>query len=298
MQKRPFGKTGMSLTVLGFGAAEIGFGKIPQETVNQVLNAALDSGLNLIDTAECYLDSEGLVGRAVSHRRNDFYLFTKLGHDGKSFGKEDWDVSMLEQSIDRSLKRLQTDHVDLLQLHSCSLEMLKQGDVIAVVERAKKAGKTRFIGYSGDSTAGRFAIDTGRFDALQTSCNIFDQECIDLLLPAAQARGMGVIAKRPIGNVAWRYPTLPENGYYHGYWHRMHKLAYDFLLPEDKGVEIALRFTLSHPAVTTAIVGTTRPERWQANAALAEKGPLPQAQYDAIRARWKKIAPADWVGET
>jgi aryl-alcohol dehydrogenase-like predicted oxidoreductase len=298
MQKRSFGKTGMSLTPLGYGAAEIGFGKVAQETVNTLLNAALDSGLNLIDTAECYLDSETLVGNAVAKRRKDFYLFTKCGHDGKSFGKADWDVSMLEQSIDRSLKKLQTDHVDLLQLHSCSLEMLQQGDVIAVVERAKKAGKTRFVGYSGDSTAAKFAIDTGRFDALQTSCNIFDQECIDLLLPAAAARGMGVIAKRPIGNVAWRYATLPENGYYHGYWHRMHNLAYDFLAPEEKGVEIALRFTLSNPAITTAIVGTTQPARWKSNAQLAQKGPLPKPQYDAIRARWKQIALSDWIGET
>jgi aryl-alcohol dehydrogenase-like predicted oxidoreductase len=205
---------------------------------------------------------------------------------------------MLELSIDRSLKKLQTDHVDLLQLHSCSLDLLKQGDVIAVVERAKKAGKTRFIGYSGDSAAAKFAIDTGRFDALQTSCNIFDQECIDLTLPAAAARGMGVIAKRPIGNVAWRYPTLPENAYYHGYWHRMHKLNYDFLSLEEKGVETALRFTLSNPAITTAIVGTTQPARWQSNAALAAKGPLPQDAYAAIRARWKEIAQPDWIGET
>jgi aryl-alcohol dehydrogenase-like predicted oxidoreductase len=297
MQKRAFGKTGLNLTPLGFGGAEIGFGKVPQETVNKLLNAALDSGLNIIDTAECYVDSEILIGNAVAHRRKDFALFTKVGHDGKSFNKNDWDASMLAESIDRSLVRLKTDHVDLVQLHSCDLAMLKKGDVIEVVEKAKKAGKTRFIGYSGDSHAALWAVESGRFDALQTSINIFDQEIFDLALPAAQKRGMGVIAKRPIGNAVWKYTSLPENGYYHSYWHRMNTLKYPFLSPAAS-IETALRFTLTNPAVTTAIVGTTQPDRWQSNAALAQKGALPPAEFETIRTHWKKNAPKDWIGQT
>src|ERR1035437_7467456 len=141
----------MHVTVLGFGGAEIGYYGVDQATVATLANSALDAGLNIIDTAECYANSEELIGNAVSHRRNEYFLFTKCGHDGKSFNLPDWDPKMVAQSIDRSLQRLKTDRVDLLQIHSCSLDLLKQGDLTAVVQKARQAGKTRFIGFSGDN---------------------------------------------------------------------------------------------------------------------------------------------------
>ena len=151
MEKRQLGKTDMTVTVLGYGGAEVGFQNESVDTVSRLLNAALDAGLNTIDTAECYNASEALIGEAVSHRRAEYYLFTKCGH-ASGFDLPDWDPAMLEQSIDRSLKRLRTDYVDVLQLHTCSEEKLRQGDVIAVAQKARDAGIPFIKCYKGLST--------------------------------------------------------------------------------------------------------------------------------------------------
>jgi aryl-alcohol dehydrogenase-like predicted oxidoreductase len=299
MEKRVFGRTGLEVSALGFGGAEIGYEGAAAETVVTLLNAALDAGLNVIDTAECYgngtVSSEELIGRAVSHRRSDYYLFTKCGHN-PGFDLPDWDPKLLEMSIDRSLQRLKTDHVDLVQFHGCPVELMRQGDVIAVLQRARDAGKTRFLGYSGDNENARYAIECGAFDTLQTSINIADQSVLDANLALARQRNMGVIAKRPIANAAWRYSSRPDNGYHVTYWERLQKLGYDFTGGPDAAA-IALCFTLSQPGVHTAIVGTSKPDRWQRNAALLDAGPLPQAQIDAIRARWREVAPPEWSGQ-
>jgi aryl-alcohol dehydrogenase-like predicted oxidoreductase len=271
---------------------------VAQETVDALIHAALDAGLNVIDTAECYHGSEELIGNAVGKRRGDFLLFTKCGHDGKSFGKADWDVGMLRESMDRSLQRLQTDHLDLVQLHSCSQELLERGEVIGVLEEAKKAGKTRFIGYSGDGEAALFAVKSGRFDTLQTSVNIADQEPLELTLPMCAEKGIGVIAKRPVANVAWKNQGSFLGGYDRPYWERLQKLDYDFLKgPLEEAIATALRFTLSCPAVATAIVGTSKPGRWKQNAEYVRKGRLAAGEFAEIRARWKTVA-RDWRGQT
>ncbi len=297
MEKRVMGKTGMEVSVLGFGGAEIGYENASVETVERLLGAALDAGLNVIDTAECYNNSEELIGRTIAARRDDYYLFTKCGH-ASGFDLPDWDMNLLEQSIDRSLQRLGTDCVDLVQLHSCDEKMLRQGDVIAALQRARDAGKTRFIGYSGDSRAALYAIECGAFDTLQTSVSIADQEPLELTLPRAVEQNMGVIAKRPIANAAWKTGAKPENAYVHTYWDRLQKLDYDFLKGDvNESISKALRFTLGESGVHTAIVGTKNPERWQQNAALLQAGPLPVNEIEAIRARWKEAGGDDWTGQ-
>lgn len=298
MEKRTLGKTGMDVTVLGFGAAEIGYRGVAQDTVHRLINGALDAGLNVIDTAECYPESEEKIGQAVSGRRNEYFLFTKVGHDGGSFGAGNhWDPAMMAASIDRSLQRLRTDRVDLVQLHSCTEAQLRQGDVVAVVRKARDAGKTRFIGYSGDGQAALYAVESGVFDTLQISVSIADQEALDLVLPAAKKRGIGVIAKRPIANAIWKESAKPDP-YYQPYWRRFQQLEYDFLKSDMKtAVSTALRFTLSADGVHTAIVGTTQPGRWRENADLLNAGPLEPAAIQAIRARWNSVAKPDWVGQ-
>jgi aryl-alcohol dehydrogenase-like predicted oxidoreductase len=297
LEKRRLGRTGLEVTVLGFGGAEVGFQSAEQATVTQLLNSALDAGLNLIDTAECYGSSEELIGNAVAHRRKEFHLFTKCGH-ASGIDLPDWDPKLLEQSIERSLQRLKTDHLDLVQLHTCSEEKLRQGDVIAVLQKARDAGKTRFIGYSGDSKAALYAVQCSAFDTLQTSVSIADQECIGLTLPEAVKHDIGVIAKRPIANAAWRTGSKPDNGYVHTYWDRLQELDYDFLRGDlNESIATALRFTLSSPGVHTAIVGTANPDRWRSNADLARRGALPADQYEALRARWHTIARPDWTGQ-
>lgn len=296
MEMRTLGKTGLEVSTLGFGGSEIRDADL--HTVERLLNAALDAGLNTIDTAECYGDSEEKIGQAIAHRRNDFHLFTKCGHASGLPG-EDWNPAMLAQTIDRSLSRLRADHVDLVQLHSCGEDLLRQGDVIAVLQDARAQGKTRFIGYSGDRENARYAIDCGAFDTLQTSMNIADQEPLTLTLPAAQKADMGIIIKRPLANAFWTHGSTapPKDAYEYAYWERGQKLGYDFLTT-GRAAEVALRFVLSQPGVTTAIAGTKNPGRWAQNAALLAPGPLPPAELDAIRARWHEVAAPGWIGQT
>ena len=287
----------MTVSVLGFGGSEIGYQGVSQRSVERLLGGALDAGLNVIDTAECYEDSEVLIGRAVGARRGEFHLFTKCGH-ARGWNRADWRPPALVASIERSLERLATDRLDLIQLHSCSLAALRKGDVIDALERARERGLTRYIGYSGDGEAARFAVECGRFDALQTSVSIADQEAIDLTLPLARARGLGVIAKRPLANVAWRYARKPAEPYHQPYWTRLRALDYGFLRARDGGgAATALRFTLSAPGVHTAIVGTTRPERWGQNAAALEAGGLEAEEFARIRTRWREVAEPSWTGQ-
>ncbi len=318
LAKRSFGKTGMQVSLLGFGAAELGFEKVANKVVDSLFGVAFDSGLNVIDTAECYADSEEKIGRALRGKRQQCLLFTKCGHAfseaptayftrvrrrlwqpvGRAIGRAlpDWDPRLLKRSIDRSLRRLRTDWIDLIQLHSCSEEILRRGDVIEVLQAARQSGKARFIGYSGHGPPALYAVQCGQFDSLQTSVNIADQEALDLTLPIAEEHGMGVIAKRPLANAVWRSAHRPENSYHHAYWDRLQDLKYDFLTDERVAVDVALRFTLTAP-VHTAIVGTTNKDHWRKNAQIVAAGALEPGQFEKIRSRWKSVARADWVGQ-
>src|SRR6202162_99007 len=298
MEKRRLGKTDMDVSVLGFGGSEIGYERASAEIVAKLLNSALDAGLNVIDTAECYHNSEELIGQTVGARRKEFYLFTKCGHP-HGFGEHaDWSKDSILKSIERSLERLKSDRLDLVQLHSCPESELRKGEVIDALQTARDRGYVRYIGYSGDSQAARFAVETGAFDTLQTSINIADQEAIDLTLRLVRETQMGVIAKRPIANAAWKTGHRPIDSYHHEYWQRLRKLNYDFLRGDlNRGISIALRFTLSVPGVHTAIVGTKKPERWGENARLLEAGPLNEKEFETIRERWEDSAPRTWIGQ-
>ncbi len=297
LEQRRLGRTDIVASVLGFGGSEIGYQGVTGRTVARLLGSAIDAGLNVIDTAECYEDSESLIGKAIGARRREVYLFTKCGHAG-GWARADWRRTPLLTGIERSLRRLATDYVDLIQLHSCSLETLRKGEAIEALEQARERGWARYIGYSGDGAAARYAVECGRFDTLQTSVSIADQEAIEGTLPMAIARQMGVIAKRPLANVAWRYQKKPAEPYYQTYWSRLKTLDYRFLTSApETAAGTALRFTLSVPGVHTAIVGTTRPERWQENAALLRAGGLPPREFEQIRARWREVADGSWEGQ-
>jgi aryl-alcohol dehydrogenase-like predicted oxidoreductase len=307
IEYRVLGKTGIRVSALGFGGSEIGYQEVAQRTVDKILGTALDAGINVIDTAECYANGEQLIGKALAHRRAEVTLMTKCGHArldsgsdrASGYAQPDWDPKMLASSIDRSLKNLRTDHVDVMQFHSCSAETLRNDRVVEVLTRARGAGKTRYIGYSGDSDDALYAVEMGIFDTLQISLSIADQEAIDRVLPKAAARGMGVIGKRPIANAAWRSGTKPTADWYtQPYWDRLQKLRYDFLKSDtETAAATALRFTLGTVGVSTAIVGTTRLERIAQNLGYASRGALPPAEYEAIRAQWKSVARSEWTGQ-
>ncbi|MFL6515488.1 MAG: aldo/keto reductase [Chthoniobacterales bacterium] len=299
MEKRRLGKTDMDVSVIGFGGSEIGYENASADTARELLNRALDLGINVIDTAECYHTSEELIGQTIADRRDQFFLFTKCGHPHGVESAPNWSRHSILESIQRSLTRLKTGHVDIVHLHSCSEAELRKGEAITALQTARERGYTRYIGYSGDSHAARYAVECGAFDSLQTSINIADQEAIHLTLPFAQKNNLGVIAKRPIANAAWKSGHKPIASYHHEYWERLRKLNYDFLqhLDVPAAVGIALRFALTAPGVHTAIVGTGKPGRLQENINLLSEGPLDQEQFDAIRARWEELAPRIWVGQ-
>ncbi len=188
--------------------------------------------------------------------------------------------------------------MDLVQLHSCSEDELRKGDVIAALQEARRKGCTRYIGYSGDGPAARYAIECGAFDTIQTSVSIADQEAIDTTIPLAYERGLGIIAKRPIANAAWRHAERLGETYHRPYWERLQRLDYEFLREgSETAAAVALQFTLSVAGVDTALVGTARPGRIRGNAGLVAAGPLHDRDYEAIRARWRAVADAGWGGQ-
>lgn len=285
----------MEFSVLGFGGAEIGYN--PDQTqaeTDELLNSALDAGLNVIDTAAAYKTSEVLIGEAISRRRKDFYLLTKCGALD-AFTRYDWSKKGILETIETSLRNLKTDYLDIAQLHSCSAEILRQGDCIEGLQRAQEKGYTRFIGYSGDNEDAKYAIEMNVFDSLQTSVSIADQTPIDDLIPLAVEKGLGIVAKRPIANAVWRHDAKPPESYHHEYWERIQKLKFEFLEKSlEEATATALRFTLSIPGIDTMIVGTTKPNRWQENARYVAEGNLADEEFEAIRERWEEIAGEDW----
>ncbi len=298
MERRVLGKTGLEVSVLGFGGAEIGFAAdVRAPLVREMLAEAIDAGLNLVDTAAAYSQSEALIGEALGDRRKDVYLVTKCGAiDG--FARSDWSKAGIVRTIEQSLRNLRTDYLDVVLLHSCGHLEFLWGEAADGLRTAREKGYVRFIGYSGDSASAQAAVDCGYFDVLETSVNIADQEAIDLTLPVAAKANMGVIAKRPVANAAWRHATLAKSDYSYEYFRRLNLLQYPFLKkPMSEAVGVALRFTLAQSAVATAIVGTTKKGRWSENASLLKAGKLTETELDAVRGRWKEIAEPTWLGQ-
>lgn len=279
----------MEVSILGFGGAWIGDEGVSPETVSGLLDVALDTGLNVIDTAPVYGESEEKIGKTMAGRRDEFLLFSKCG-EASGLEGEDWTESVIRRSVDRSLERLGTDRLDLLTIHSCDLDVLKRGEVIEATLKAKQEGKTRFVAYSGDNEALAYAVDTGVFDAIMTSVNVADQANLTTIERAANG-GLGVIAKRPIANAAWLEEPDPDD-YGRPYWERLQKLRYPEL---DLG--IALRWTLAQ-TVHTAIVGMTEPKQWRQDAALLDQGPLSPESIASFKTRWSEVADKDWIGLT
>ena len=301
MEHKKLGKTGLTVNPLGIGLAEIGFQlKVNEEKkASDVLNSALDSGINFLDTAACYDISEEMLGRAVSHRRDEYVLATKAGHFLPRDEGEDWTYDVVIKSVDRSLSRMKTDRVDLLQIHSCDVEILERGDVIRAIQDAKAAGKTRFLGYSGDNENAEWAVTSGLFDTIQTSFNLVDQNARRVILPEAERRNMGVIIKRPIGNAVWGVDKDPEpypHPYTEEYFSRAQEMQNDGPLrgqPENR-ILLALGFTFAHPQVDVAIVGTRSPEHLRSNLELLDNGmPISGDTVSDLHERFDRIG-QDW----
>lgn len=305
MQTVRFGNTGFETSRLGVGLAEIGseLSLADQTQASSVLNTALDRGINFLDTSACYGISEELIGNGVSHRREDYFLATKAGHITGGYDGEAWTYQTVVDSIDRSLHRLKTDHVDLVQLHSCGIDVLEKGDVVRALQEAQQAGKTRFIGYSGDNEAAHWAVDSGLFATLQTSYNLVEQRArTSGLLEKAVSEGMGTIIKRPIAGGSWAKSrgetSKPQvRGYDEPYLERA--IAMCALGPiegePENGILTSLGYTLANPDVNVAIVGTKDPSHMEANIRQVENElPIPESVVEELSSRFEKLD-ADWA---
>jgi aryl-alcohol dehydrogenase-like predicted oxidoreductase len=308
MRKVAFCRTGLQVSQLGFGAAPIGYLDTERQRVSRILNLLLDSGVNLIDTAANYPGAEEMIAQAVGARRGEFVVVSKCGTSLPDVDEPAWSAAMVTKTVDRSLRRLRTDRLDVMLLHSCDLETLRRGEALGALARARDAGKVRFAGYSGDNEAAEYAASLADVAVIQTSVNIVDQVNIERVLPAARKHNVGVMAKRPIANAAWKDPG-EQPGMYKSYaatyTDRLRKMGIDPAAlgfggpPARAWPELAVRFTLSQPGVHTAIIGTTNPQNAQVNITAAEKGPLPREAVEKIREAFRRADPAGaWVGQT
>ena len=305
MESRTLGKTGLTVSRLGIGLVEMGVveGSDAFQRAEDLLNLALDHGITFLDTAACYARSEEMIGAAVAHRRAEYVLATKAGHVTAapytaSPDEEAWSQQTIAMSIDRSLERMRTDHLDLVQLHTPPLEILERGEVVTALVRAKEAGKTRFIGYSGDNEEAIHAIDLGVFDTLQTSFNLTDQSA-RRYLDRAVAAEMGIIIKRPIANMAWTAPQSKVSAPGQ-YLNRVQEMQAAGALPGEPGdpVRLALGFALAHAQIDTAIVGTANPEHLLENIGLVEAGlKIDDSLVNELHRRFDELGDA-WRGQT
>ena len=304
MEKRRLGRTGFEVSALGFGGGPVGFLGTEQDKVTTIVNYLLDNGVNFIDTAAGYPGSEEALGKAVSHRRDEYVLVSKCGQAFDDLEGDAWSAQVIEQTVDRALRRLKTDHLDVMLLHSCEQEVLEKGEAVEALVRARDAGKIRHAGYSGDNDAVLYAAGLDAIDVVETSVNICDQANIDSLLPEAKRCDIGVIVKRPVANAAWlgvgQQPGFYAN-YTTSYSERFEAMGLDLadLGGDGDWADIALRFTLAQDGVTSAIVGTTNPENAKRNIEVAAKGPLPNEVTVAIRsafARAELTSGEAWLG--
>ncbi len=275
---RILGNTGLNVSILGFGAGEIGDLAIEETNVDKILNLALDNGINLIDTARGYNASEDRIGKFISYRRNEFILSTKVGYGIE--GLEDWSYECIIAGVDEALRLLRTDYIDLVHLHSCPLEILQRGEAIEALHKTIKSGKVKYAAYSGENNELKFAVESDLFHSIQTSFNICDQRNIENIFPATIQKQIGVIAKRPIANAPWRFGEQPRGCYAEEYWLRWKKMNVDIGMD---WYEAALRFTAFTEGIVSCIVGTTDIKHLKRNIEIINKGKLPEDTYITLR---------------
>lgn len=292
---RTLGRTGLEVTTLGYGAMSLDsrFGRtVSQTEANEVLNALLDAGVNFIDTSPDYGPSEEMVGRAVAGRRNEYVLATKCGcpvvvEPGQK--GHVYTPANIIAAVEQSLRRLQTDHLDIVQFHgSPSRTALDEHGAVEALKDLQRAGKVRFIGMSGTLPNLPAQIDLGAFDVFQIPYSALQREH-EALIASARAAGAGTVIRggvargAPSDEKAWDIRRLPEVAEERPrtLWETA---ALDDLLDGASRMEFMLRFTLSHPDLDTTIVGTANPEHLRQNLEAARKGPLaPDVMTEARR---------------
>ncbi len=300
IQTRPLGRTGADVTILGYGAMELRGQPhgpaIADEEAGRLLNAVLDGGISLIDTSIDYGRSEELIGRHIGHRRDEYFLASKCGcllgpppPGARPPFPHDYSAANVRAGVEQSLRRLGTDRLDLVQVHmSPSREQMAAGGTIETLQAMRDEGKLRFIGMSGILPNLPDQIAMGEFDVFQIPYSAVQREHEQLITDAAGA-GAGTLIRGgaarggPAGDKNWQRGPL---GLAEGEGQRRWQSAgLDDLLADMNPIEFVLRFTLSHPALSSTIVGTSNIGHLAANLAIAGKGPLPPELYEQAKER-------------
>jgi aryl-alcohol dehydrogenase-like predicted oxidoreductase len=302
------GRTGLEVTKLGYGAMELrgsagGRGRdVDSGDATRILNQVLDSGINFIDTSPDYGDSEELIGRSISGRRDEFFLASKCGCPVNvpppAPGERPEHVftpDNIRAGVEQSLRRMNTDHLDIVQFHaSPSRDVLEHNGAVDALVALRDEGKIRFLGMSGTLPNISDHIKMGVFDAFQIPYSALEREHEEIITEAAVS-GSGTIVR---GGVARGAPDKSPDAIsdWPPEWRQMMQqrmeqrradwegAKLDDLLDGATRTEFMLRFTITHPDMHTTIVGTANPDHLAANVAAAAKGPLPAGVYEAAKA--------------
>jgi len=322
MEKRTLGKAGIDVTVLGYGAWGIGqtmwIGADDDESL-RALRTAIDSGVNFIDTAYGYGDghSERLVGEAVRASSEQVYVATKIPPKNRKWPAPDglhpdetFPAEHVIACTEESLRRLGLERIDVQQFHVWSDEWVDKGDWLEAIEQLKRDGKIGAFGVSiNDHQAanGVGLVRSGHVDTVQVIYNAFDQSPEDALFPAVQEANVGVIARVPFdegtltGNLTLD-TTFPEGDWRQGYFNpenlresveRADRLR-PVVPPGMTMPELALRWILQEPAVSTVIPGMRKIRNVEANVATSDGAKLdPALMAELKNHRWDR-APTEW----
>ncbi len=266
IERRPLGQTGLEVTRIGFGALEIGrdWGlgdeearrKPKEEQAGLVLNGVLDLGVNLIDSARAYHRSEERIGKHLAKRRHAYVLATKCGeHSDEPRTYYDFSYRAVSESIDLSLRLLQTEVIDVLQIHFGPEpeKVLDDGETVRAMKEAREAGTVRFLGASPGNNLLERCIESGDFDVLQVGYSLLDRGAHDLIAKAGD-RGIGMLIRSGLG-AGWltaRALTVPPE-------QRPEKVNKLLALVNGDGERLhtlALAFLHSHRAISSILVGT------------------------------------------
>ena len=291
MIRKTLGRTGLEVTQLGYGSMGIrrprtwGLRAVSEKTADEFLNSVLDAGINFIDTAPDYGLSEQRIGRYIGSRRDEFCLATKCGcaciqHEDHLEINHAWKKEVLERNIETSLRRLRTDHVDILQFHGGEAETLQREGLIDALIDFRAGGMIKFIGVSSSLPHLPALIDLGVFDTFQIPYSCLAPQHHDLITRAAEA-GAGIIVR---GGIAQGGPDAEiQRPALNDIWTRA---RIGEILPNGmKRAELILRYTLAHPHCHTTIVGTCNPEHLADNLAAVARGPLPSELYEQVTSR-------------
>ncbi len=310
MKYRKLGKTGLRVSAIGLGTmVHAGhFGAMKDSESLSAIETALDLGVNFIDTSDAYGAgySETLLGNALKGKRDKVILATKGGNVmvGPNRGKRIFDPEYISRVMDESLQRLQTDYIDLYQLHNPTVEVIEHGAVWEVLARAKRAGKIRHYGVSINTMEeGVAAVKDGRAETIQVEYNLLAQEPREEIFPLAEQANVGIIARVPLKRgILTGKMTMADEARFRGEDVRARSFKGEafarelakadqlrFLVhgPIKNLCQAAIAFCIAHPAVSVVIPGARNAEQMRENAAAADVD-IPPADLEKIADLWRR----------